>query len=104
MLNNESVEQALCRLMSQVVTRGELDVRFCLKYKMNKYGERKEAFLFVIFLEDVNLIDVVSDTKCRYWSIEEIESMMGQGVFCDQFEKEYNHLRFVIQTWLDVNV
>lgn len=92
----ETVEHGLRRMLYPEFGEKIPEVRFCLKYACNERSCVSDNFLFIVHCDD----DVVP-LKGAYkpWTRRQIESNIGKGVFCSQFEDEYKHLRLVVDTW-----
>jgi isopentenyldiphosphate isomerase len=91
----ESIEQALRRELREELG---LDAEACAPEFFHRYVMRSE-----IETELVHTFRLVSDgpfrpqadeiDEVRFWSLDEIESRLGSGVFTPNFEDEYRRLR-----------
>lgn len=90
----EEIEQAMLR-----ESREELGVRDFKYEKIAQYifdSDREREMVNVFVTRDYTgpiEIDPVEVDEGRFWSIEEIDATLGQGVFTPNFEQEFTRLR-----------
>ncbi len=90
----ENVEQALRREAAEELgITTFFDAGFCYQYIWESSIERELVYTFRTIYEGVITPDPLELESGRFWSVSEIKTQIGQGVFTPNFEKEYALLR-----------
>lgn len=101
--SNETVEEALLRMVSPLGEINIEDVRFCLKHRSKYVSGRGVVYLFVVHCSDDGIYEWKGCDDCTLWDVSSIEERLGHGIFTDKFKEEYPHIRFVLDIWLSVS-
>lgn len=96
----ETVENALCRLLSRFPAVDVESVRFCLKYKFANNGKRNDVFLFVAHVSPQVMVKVCDN--CVVVNLHDVTCGKVNGVFSNEFVEEYPHVCFVVDVWRNV--
>lgn len=95
---NESVTHGITRMLSPIYKAKIPDVRFSIKYISTEEGKTFEIFLFIIHSEDSTMPQEMNDSY-KLWTVIDIESHLGKNIFTPRFEKEFPHLKLIIESW-----
>lgn len=97
-LFNDTLENTL-KIMLQWAFPGvnDLDPRFSIKYKFTGNNEVKLVYLFILNINDDNLLRNIQFINGKLWTLQQIEANLGKGFFSDLFEYEFEHLKDVIE-------
>ncbi len=89
----EGVEQALKRETHEELGIEDFTPEFCYKYIWESGIERELVYTFKTTYEGKIVPDKSELEDGRFWSLDEIKSQIGKGVFTPNFEKEFSLLK-----------
>ena len=85
----ESVEKALLREAGEELSLKGFEPKFLMRYIHQSSIEREMINVYYTVFDGVIEPDHDEVSEGRFWSILEIESNIGKGVFTPNFEKEF---------------
>lgn len=89
----EDVGEALCREVREELCITDIMPEFMLQYCFESECERELIYVFrAVYDAEVSPSDELDGG--RFWSLDEIHSNMGKGVFTPNFEQEFEKLNF----------
>lgn len=88
----ETTEQALSREVSEEVGLTDFEPRFLMRYVFSSTRERELVNVFST-VTDRPLAPSAETAGGRFFTLSEIESLMGTGFFTPNFEGEYRRLK-----------
>lgn len=88
----ETIEDALRREVREELGITAFEPVHLFTYLFRSSIEREMVYAYRTTYEGNIVVDPVEIDEGRYWSIDEIKSHMGQGVFTPNFEQEFEKL------------
>lgn len=99
LLYGETLEQAITRLVKQSFPQAPIqDLQFNIMYHFENKVTNRLIYLFLIEIEDDNLLRDKQVKDGKLWTFQQIEHNLGKNFFSCCFENEYEHLKEVIYT------
>ena len=99
LLYGETLEQSIVRLMKQAFPQAPIqDLQFNIMYHFENKVTNRLIYLFLIEIEDDNLLRDKQIKDGKLWTFQQIEHNLGKNFFSCCFENEYEHLKEVICT------
>lgn len=99
LLYGETLEQSIVRLMKQTFPKAPIqDLQFNIMYHFENKVTNRLIYLFLIEIEDDNLLRDKHIKDGKLWTFQQIEHNLGKNFFSCCFENEYEHLKEVICT------
>lgn len=89
----ESIEQALRREVREELGITDYEPEFLLRYVFESQRERELVHVFKTVYDGPVNISKEELAGGRFWTLQDIESHLGQGVFTPNFEQEYLRLK-----------
>jgi len=86
----ESIESALRREASEELGLEDLQTGFIGKYIWESAREKELVYSFSAVSDKHPVINPDEIDEGKYWSVDEIKSTLGRGVFTPNFEHEFN--------------
>lgn len=89
----EAVEDALTREVREELGLASFSPVFVSRYLFASERERELVHVFAAVVSDVGSIRPSEELDGgRFWTIDEIETSMGKGIFTPNFENEYTRV------------
>ena len=99
LLYGETLEQAIVRLVKQSFPQAPIqDLQFNIMYHFENKVTNRLIYLFLIEIEDENLLRDKQTRDGKLWTFQQIEHNLDKNFFSCCFENEYEHLKDVIYT------
>lgn len=99
LLYGETLEQAITRLIKQSFPQAPAqDLHFNIMYHFENKVTNRLIYLFLIEIEDENLLRDKQTKDGKLWTFQQIEHNLGKNFFSCCFENECEHLKEVIYT------
>ena len=71
----------------------ETPLRFILKYVFENESVKRLIFLYVSNISDEEMYNSINLQGGKLWTTAQIDDNMGEGIFCECFELEYEYLK-----------
>lgn len=98
-LYGETLEQAIRRIIKQSFPQAaNEELHFNAMYHFENMVTNRLIYLFLIEIEDDNLLRDKQIRDGKLWTFQQIEHNLGKNFFSCCFENEYEHLKDVIYT------
>jgi hypothetical protein len=97
---NETVENALNRLIKTYDKSGGMDVRFSIKHKSCNARKCWDVYFFIAFVDDRNSICL--DSSCDWVNMDVIEKTLTDGNYSREFVGEFSHIQFLLDVWRNI--
>lgn len=91
--SGETVEDALKREAEEELGLTRFPIMPLARYVMNSEIESELIYVFKTYYHDEITINPIEISQGRYWSMEEIQSRLGDGIFTPNFAYEFDMLR-----------
>lgn len=90
---NHKIEEAVENTVKEHIKTNNLPVRFLLKYIFENENTKRLIFLYVSIISDENDFRELHLKEGKLWTINQIEDNMGNGVFSECLELEFEYLK-----------
>ncbi|HUI33065.1 MAG TPA: hypothetical protein VLY84_05555 [Dysgonamonadaceae bacterium] len=90
---NHNIEEAIENAVKQEIKTDSLPVRFLLKYIFENENTKRLIFLYVSIISDENDFRELHLKEGKLWTINQIEDNIGNGVFSECLELEFEYLK-----------
>lgn len=90
--DGETIEEALRREVREELGISDFEPQHLFTYLFQSSIEREMVHAYRTTYEGTIVVDPVEIDEGRYWTIEEIQSHLGKGVFTPNFEQEFAKL------------
>lgn len=91
---NLAARNSIRRMIGDAVA--DIPLKFVLKYVFDNEETKRLIFLFVIEVENEDLIRRTSKMTGKFWSIKQIEEGFQDEVFAENFELEFEYMKNMI--------
>ena len=91
--DGETIEEALRREVREELGISNFEPQHLFTYLFQSSIEREMVHAYRTTYEGTIVVDPVEIDEGRYWTIEEIQSHLGMGVFTPNFEQEFAKLQ-----------
>ena len=91
--DGETIEEALRREVREELGISDFEPQHLFTYLFQSSIEREMVHAYRTTYEGTIVVDPVEIDEGRYWTIEEIQSHLGMGVFTPNFEQEFAKLQ-----------
>ena len=95
--DGETIEEALRREVHEELGISNFEPQHLFTYLFQSSIEREMVYAYRTTYEGSIVVDPIEIDEGRYWSIEEIQSNLGKGVFTPNFEQEFEKLLPLIE-------
>lgn len=92
----QEVKESVNDLLIKVSNKEKLSTRFLLKYEFENEITKRLIYLYVATIDDEETYININLSDGRLWSMSQIEDSLGQGLFSENFELEYDYLKNTI--------
>lgn len=91
---DESLENGVTRIIKKIFPQElELEPRFCIKYRFKNKETNRLIYLYILHIEDDNLLCSPRFLDGKLWGFQQIETNLGKSFFGECFENEYEQLK-----------
>ena len=90
---NDELEKTLKESMAKECGNINIPIRFLLKYTFENDITKRLIFLYVSEIDDDDLFNSLSLQEGKLWTISQIEDNIGNDVFSECFELEFEYLK-----------
>ena len=90
---NEDLDATVKEIVRKESGNNELPLRFLLKYTFENDVTKRLIFLYVSEIDDDEQFNNISLQRGRLWNISQIEDNIGNNIFSECFELEFEYLK-----------
>ncbi len=90
---NHNLEEAIANMIKKEVNTDKLPVRFILKYVFENENTKRLIFLYVSIITSEDAFNALNLKNGKLWTPAQIEENIGNDVFCECFELEFEYLK-----------
>lgn len=103
MLYNHEINLAARNSIRQMLGQEmDLSIKFLLKYVFENDDTKRLIFLFVVHLDDEDLIKRDGKMKGKFWTVKQLEEAFADEVFSECFELEFEYLKNMVLVPSDI--
>lgn len=90
---NHNLDDAIRNMIKEEVQTEQMPVRFLLKYVFENENTKRLIFLYVSLISSEEAYNALNLKGGKLWTIKQIEDNLGNNVFSECFELEFEYLK-----------
>ena len=90
---NHNLDDAISNMIKKEIKTDNLPVRFLLKYVFENENTKRLIFLYVSVISSEEDFNALNLKNGKLWTPAQIEENIGNDIFCECFELEFEYLK-----------